>query len=97
MGIINFQATQLENLEFESPLKSCNYHGVSLQFLQPFSIDRAGFLCRDPAIPSPRSFHGVKICSVGSLVPKKPKEVKISILVDPAKEPLLNMDKPTYG
>ena len=33
--------------------RSCNYHGVSLQFLQPFSIARAGFLCRDPAIPSP--------------------------------------------
>ena len=44
--------------------RSCNYHGVSSQFLQPFSIDSADFLCRDPAIPSPRSFHGIKICSV---------------------------------
>ena len=43
--------------------RSCNYHGVSPQFLQPFSIDNAGFPCRDPAIPSPRSFYGVKICS----------------------------------
>ena len=44
--------------------ENCNYHWVSLQFLQPFSIDSAGFPCRDPAIPSPCSFHGVKICSV---------------------------------
>jgi hypothetical protein len=28
-----------------------------------FPLDFAGFPCRDPAIPSPRSFHGVKICS----------------------------------
>ena len=34
------------------------------QFLQPFSIDSAAFPCRDPAISSTRSFHGVKICSV---------------------------------
>ena len=38
--------------------------GIPLQFLQPFSIDSAGFPCRDPAIPSPHSFHGVKICIV---------------------------------
>ena len=36
---------------------TCNYHGVSLQFLQPFSIDSADFLFRDPAISSPRSFY----------------------------------------
>ena len=41
-----------------------NTHRVSLWFLQPFSTDSAGFPCRDPAIPSPCSFHGVKICSV---------------------------------
>ena len=41
-----------------------NIHRVSLWFLQPFSIDSAGFPCRDPIIPSPHSFHGVKICSV---------------------------------
>ena len=29
-----------------------------------FSIDSADFPCRDPAISSPRSFHGVKICNV---------------------------------
>ena len=29
-----------------------------------FSIYSADFPRRDPAIPSPRSFHGVKICSV---------------------------------
>ena len=29
-----------------------------------FSIDSAGFPCMDPAIPSPCSFHGVKICSI---------------------------------
>ena len=44
--------------------RTYNYHGVSPQFLQPFSIDSADFPYRDPAIPSPRSFHGVKICSV---------------------------------
>ena len=44
--------------------RSCNYHGVSPQFLQPFSMDRAGFPCRDPEIPSPHTFHGIKICSV---------------------------------
>ena len=44
--------------------RSYNYPGVFPQFLQPFSIDSAAFSCRDPAIPSPRSFHGVKICSV---------------------------------
>ena len=38
--------------------------GVSLWFLLPFSIDSAGFPCRDPVVSSPRSFHGVKICSV---------------------------------
>ena len=37
--------------------RSCNYYKVSLQFLQPFSIDCANFRCRDPTIPSPRSFH----------------------------------------
>ena len=36
---------------------------VSLWFLQHFSIDSIGFPCRDPVIPSPCSFHGVKICS----------------------------------
>jgi hypothetical protein len=41
-----------------------NYHLVSSQFLQLFSIDSAGFFCRDPAIPSSHSFHGVKTCSV---------------------------------
>ena len=41
-----------------------NIHRVSLWFLQPFSIDSSGFPCRDPVIPSPHSFHGVKICSV---------------------------------
>ena len=35
-----------------------------MKFLQPFSIDSAGFPWRDAVIPSPRSFHGVKICSV---------------------------------
>ena len=44
--------------------RSCNYHGVSPQFLQPFSIDSADFTCRDPAISSPRSFYGQNICSV---------------------------------
>ena len=47
--------------------RSCNYHRVCQQLLQPFSIDSANFSCRDPAIPSPHSFHGVKICSVDSL------------------------------
>ena len=28
-----------------------------------FEIASAGFPCRDPIIPSPYSFHGVKICS----------------------------------
>ena len=28
-----------------------NIHRVSLWFLHPFSIDSAGFLCRDPVIP----------------------------------------------
>ena len=37
---------------------------------KPFSIDSADFPCRDPAIPSPRGFHGVEICSV---VPSTPK------------------------
>ena len=41
-----------------------HYYGVSPQFLQPFSIDSADFPCRDHTIPSPRSFHVVKICSV---------------------------------
>ena len=43
--------------------RSCNCHRFSPQFLKPFSINKADFPCRDPAIPSPRSFHGVKICS----------------------------------
>jgi hypothetical protein len=47
--------------------RSCNYHGVSLQFLQPISIDSADFPCRDPAISSPRSFYGQNICSVDNL------------------------------
>ena len=44
--------------------RSCNYHRVSPQFLQPFSIDSADFPCRDPAISSPCSFYGQNICSV---------------------------------
>ena len=44
--------------------RTYNYHRVSPQFSQPFSIDSADFPCRDPAIPSPYSFHGVKFCSV---------------------------------
>ena len=44
--------------------RTYNYHGISLQFLQPFSIDSADFPCRDPAIFSPRSFYGQNICSV---------------------------------
>ena len=52
--------------------RSCNYPGVSPQFLQPFSIDSADFPCRDPAIPSPCSFHGAKICSVHSLTYSDP-------------------------
>ena len=42
----------------------CNYYEGSSQFLQPFSIYSADFPCRDTTIPSPRSFHVVKICSV---------------------------------
>ena len=45
--------------------RSCNHHGVSLQFLQPFSIDSADFPCRSPAISSPCSFYGQNICSLG--------------------------------
>ena len=52
--------------------RSYNYYGVYLTILQPFSIDSAGFPCRDLAIPSPRSFHGVKnlqyVGGVGSLL-----------------------------
>ena len=33
-----------------------NIHRISLWFLQPFFVTNAGFPCRDPAIPSPRSF-----------------------------------------
>ena len=47
--------------------RSCNYYGVSPQFLQPFFIVIAGFPIREPVIPSPRSFHGVKICGVGDV------------------------------
>ena len=43
--------------------RSCNFHGVSPQFLQPFFIDSAVFPCSGPAIPSARTFHGVKILS----------------------------------
>ena len=43
---------------------TCNNHGVSPQFLQPFSVDGAHFPCRDPAISSPHSFYGQNICSV---------------------------------
>ena len=43
--------------------RSCNFHGVSPQFLQAFLIDSADFSCRDPAIPSHCNFHGVKIGS----------------------------------
>ena len=45
---------------YRDSYRSCKYYGVSSQFLQPFSID---YPCGDPAIPSPRSFHGVKICN----------------------------------
>ena len=41
----------------------CNC-GVSLQFLQPFSIDSADFPCKDPTISSHQSFYGQNICSV---------------------------------
>ncbi len=50
----------IRNLLVLSP--HCKF--VSLQFLQPFSIDSADFPCRDPAISSPRSFYGQNICSV---------------------------------
>ena len=54
MVTVKLQAVDQATLEmFETP-----------QFLQPFSIDSADFPCRDPGIPSPCSFHGVKICSV---------------------------------
>ena len=41
-----------------------NIYKVSLWLLQTFSIDNTGFTCRYSVIPSPCSFHGVKICSV---------------------------------
>ena len=44
--------------------RTYNYHGVSLKFLQPFFIDSADFPSNNPANSCPRSFHGVKICSV---------------------------------
>ena len=50
--------------------RTYNYHGVSPQFLQPFSIDSADFPCRDPAISSPRSFYGQNICSAERKIPK---------------------------
>ena len=50
---------------------SYNYHGVTPQSTQPFSIDGEGFPCKDPAISSPRSFHEVKICSVAKLKSSK--------------------------
>ena len=40
--------------------RTYSYHRVSPQILQLFSIDSADFPCRDPAIPSPRSFQGCK-------------------------------------
>ena len=39
------------------------YHGVSMQFLQTFSIDSAGFPCRGPAISSPFSMGKNLQCS----------------------------------
>ena len=36
--------------------KTCNYHEVSPQFLEPFSVDSADFPSRDPAIFSHHSF-----------------------------------------
>ena len=43
--------------------RTYNHHRVSSQLLQPFSIHSADFPCRDPAIPSPRTFYGQNICS----------------------------------
>ena len=37
---------------------------VSLQFLQPISIDSTDFPSRDPSISSPCSFYGQNICSL---------------------------------
>ena len=44
--------------------RAYDYHGVSPQFLQPFTIDSTDFPCRDPAISSPRTFYGQNICIV---------------------------------
>ena len=47
--------------------RTCHFHWVSLQFLHLFSIDMQVYpACRDPSISIPRSFHGVKICSICS-------------------------------
>ena len=40
-----------------------NIHRDSMWFLKPFSIYSAGFPYRDHVIPSPCSFHWVKICT----------------------------------
>ena len=65
-AIIAKRVKLIDCSEMKENLKTatCNYHGVSPQFLQPFSVDSADFPCRDPTIPSPCSFHGVKIWSV---------------------------------
>ena len=55
-----------------------NIMGFPPQFLQPFSGNSAGFPCKDPAIPSPCSFHGVKIAVCGDK--KKYAGEMISIL-----------------
>ena len=39
-------------------------HNSTLQIFTEYSRVFAGFPSKDPVIPSPRSFHGVKICSV---------------------------------
>ena len=56
-----------------------NYHGVSPQFIQPFSIDSTDFSCRSPAISSPCSFYDQNICSVCMILGEPERDDRLKI------------------
>ena len=66
--------------------KICTIYGKGLLELRGNLMIITGFPCRDPAIPSPRNFHGVKTSSVcsGVQIPFRFGNLKGIVVKSPA-------------
>ena len=70
------QFPSLTFLEIPDYYRSCNYHGVSPQFLNPFSIDSAGF----PCVQGPRNSQSLQFSWAKNHCKKFPVSVWLALV-----------------